>query len=304
VNSDRLRRPDPVEAGDTVTVVAPSGPVDPDRLRLGCKVLEGLGLTVRVAAHVLDRTRSYLAGSDEDRAADFTEAWLDPNVAAVLCARGGYGAIRMVDLVDWPSLAVAPPKLFAGSSDVTALHEAIAVRLGVATLFGPMVATTAFADLTDGWTQRMYARVVRAPWSGLTVYADEPAALCRGTALGITVGGNLSLLAATVGSSTSRPGAGGIVLLEDITEEPYRIDRLLTQLLRSGWFDGVAGVALGTWTECGEPAEVDHVLWSRLAPLGVPILGGLPFGHGDRQASIPLGVEAVLDADAGTLTVG
>jgi muramoyltetrapeptide carboxypeptidase len=303
VNGRALSRPPPLRPGDTVVVVAPSGPVDPDRLRLGCKVLEGLGLTVIVARHVLDRTGTYLAGSDQDRAGDFTEAWMDPDVAGVLCARGGYGAMRIVDRVDWPSLAAAPPKLFAGSSDVTALHEAIGVRLGVATLFGPMVATTAFVAGGDGWTQLSYAAAIGEPWPGLVVYADEAAVLNPGTARGITVGGNLSLLAATVGSATSRPAAGGIVLLEEVTEEPYRIDRLLTQLLRSGWFDGVAGVVLGVWTDCGDPAEVADVLQDRLGPLGVPILGGLPFGHGDRQASIPLGVEAVLDTAAGTLTV-
>jgi muramoyltetrapeptide carboxypeptidase len=269
---------------------------------LGGKALEGFGLTVTFGDHVLGRAGTYLAGDDTARAGDFERAWCDQSVSAVLCARGGYGAMRMLDLVDWDRLAGLPPKLFVGASDITALHEAIASRLGVATLFGPMVATAAVA-LGDEWTLAAYKAALFRDWSGLTVHGDGRSVLRPGTARGITMGGNLSLLAATLGSAASKPAAGAIVLLEDVTEQPYRIDRLLTQLLRSGWFDGVVGVGLGTWADCGDRSEVDHVLQDRLGPLGVPVLGGLPFGHGDRQASIPLGVDAVLDTAEGVLRI-
>jgi muramoyltetrapeptide carboxypeptidase len=257
---------------------------------------------VSLSEHVLDRTGSYLAGTDVARADDFTRAWRDPDVSAVICARGGYGATRMLDLVDWDGLAGTPPKLFVGASDATALHEAIGSRLSVATLFGPMVATAAVAH-AEAWSMAAYKAALFGEWSGMCLSAEEPAVFNPGSASGITAGGNLSLLAATVGSVTSRPAAGAIVLLEDVTEEPYRIDRLLTQLLRSGWFDQVAAVALGTWTECGDPAVVEDVLKDRLCPLEVPVLSGFPFGHGTRQASIPLGVEAVLDTQAAALRI-
>jgi muramoyltetrapeptide carboxypeptidase len=297
-----LRRPPPLQPGDAVAVIAPSGPVDAHRLRLGGKTLEGFGLTVTFGDHVLDRAGTYLAGTDAARAGDFERAWCDQSISAVLCARGGYGAMRILDLVDWDRLAGEPPKLFVGASDITALHEAIVARLGVATLFGPMVATMSVA-LGDEWTLGAYKSALLGDWSGLTVPADGRSVLRPGTARGITMGGNLSLLAATLGSATSRPAAGAIVLLEDVTEQPYRIDRLLTQLLRSGWFDGVVGVGLGTWADCGDQSEVDDVLRDRLGPLGVPVLGGLPFGHAERQASIPLGVDAVLDTKAGVLRI-
>jgi len=297
-----LRRPAPLRPGDTVAVIAPSGQVDHDRLRLGGKVLESFGLTVSLSDHVLDRTGTYLAGADAARADDFTRAWQDSDVSAVICARGGYGAMRMLDLVDWDGLAATSPKLFVGASDVTALHEAIGSRLSVATLFGPMVATAAVAH-AEAWSMGAYKAALFSEWSGMRVSAEEPAVFHPGSASGITAGGNLSLLAATVGSGTSRPAAGAIVLLEDVTEEPYRIDRLLTQLLRSGWFDQVGAVALGTWTECGDPAVVEDVLNDRLCTLGVPVLGGFPFGHGTRQASIPLGVQAVLDTEAAALRI-
>ena len=296
------RRPALLRPGDTVAVIAPSGPVDLERLRLGGKVLESFGLTVALGEHALDRTGGYLAGTDVARAGDFTNAWRDSDVSAVICARGGYGAMRMLDLVDWDGLAATPPKLFVGASDVTALHEAIGSRLSVATLFGPMVATAAVAH-AEAWSMGAYKAALFSEWSGMCVSAEEPAVFHPGSANGITAGGNLSLLAATVGSGTSRPAAGAIVLLEDVTEEPYRIDRLLTQLLRSGWFDQVGAVALGTWTECGDPAVVEDVLNDRLCTLGVPVLGGFPFGHGTRQASIPLGVQAVIDTEAAALRI-
>jgi muramoyltetrapeptide carboxypeptidase len=220
----------------------------------------------------------------------------------VICARGGYGAMRILDLVDWDGLAETPPKLFVGASDVTALHEAIGSQLLVATLFGPMVATPTVAH-SEEWSMAAYKAALFGEWSGMCLSAEEPAVFSPGLASGVTAGGNLSLLAATLGSGTSHPADGAIVLLEDVTEEPYRIDRLLTQLLRSGWFDQVAAVVLGTWTDCGDPAAIEDVLRDRLCPLGVPVLGGFPFGHGSRQASIPLGVEAVLDTEAGALRI-
>ena len=130
---------------------------------------------------------------------------------------------------------------------------------------------------------------------------DATTCVVPGRATGVTVGGTLALLASTIGTAESRPASGGIVVLEDITEPAYRLDNLLTQLLRSGWFDGVRGIVLGTWVDCGDDA-LDTVS-ARLEPLGVPLLAGLPFGHGVPQLTVPLGVEAELDAAAGTLTM-
>lgn len=296
-----LRRPQPLQAGDRVAIIAPSGPVEPTRLGRGCEVLTSYGLEVVLAPHLFDRAGPYLAGEDATRAKDFQDAWLDPDVAGILCARGGYGAMRIIDLVDWGSLVAAPATLFAGSSDVTALHGAIASRLGVATLYAPMVATQVMSAGADWSPDRLHAALF-GDWRDIWVTAGVPWSANPGRARGVTTGGNLSLLAATIGSAESRPAAGKIVLLEDVGEQPYRIDRLLTQLLRSGWFDGVAGIALGAWVACGDADDVGAVLEERLARLGVPIVGGLPFGHGRAQASIPLGLVAELDTATATLS--
>ncbi|MET9873738.1 LD-carboxypeptidase [Actinacidiphila glaucinigra] len=299
-----LTRPRRLVPGDRVAVVAPSGPVPRERLDAGLDILRGWDLDPVVAPHVLDRhpTFGYLAGTDAARARDFQEAWCDPSVAAVLCARGGYGAQRMTDLLDWEALRAAGPKTLLGFSDITVLHEAFAVRLGLSTLHGTMIAAHGF--LKDEPTRAQLRDTLFGPEQTRVLGAPTARALVPGTARGVTVGGCLALLASGLGTPDGRPGVpGGILLLEDIGEEPYRIDRMLTQLLRAGWLDGVAGIALGSWRECGPYEEVRAVLLDRLGGLGVPVVEELGFGHCETSLTVPLGVPAVLDADAGTLTV-
>jgi muramoyltetrapeptide carboxypeptidase len=299
---DRARR---LTAGDRVAVVAPSGTLVAERLDRGVAVLQSWGLDVVVGRHARERRR-HLAGSDEQRAADLQRAWCDPAVRAVICARGGSGAARIVDLLDWAAMQAAGPRVLVGFSDVTVLHQAVANRLGLATLFGPMAATVAFAGAdsaadADATSAESLRATLFAPQS-VRVLADG-GLRCEvpGQAGGVLVGGTLALLANTVGTPEHRPARGGIAVLEDIAEPAYRIDSMLTQLLRTGWFDGVAGIVLGSWTDCG-PGALETVV-ERLAPLGVPLASGLPFGHAVPQLTVPLGLEADLDADAGTLTL-
>ncbi|MET8505001.1 LD-carboxypeptidase [Streptomyces sp. NPDC004787] len=299
-----LVRPPRLRPGARVAVVAPSGPVPEDRLRAGLDILRGWDLDPVVAPHVLDvhPTLGHLAGTDADRARDLTEAWCDPEVSAVFCARGGYGAQRITDLLDWDALRAAGPKVLVGYSDVTALHEAFAVRLGLATLHGPMVAAAVF--LTDARTQESLRTTLFEPEAVRVLGLEGAGALVPGRAHGVTLGGCASLLAADLGTPHARRSArGGLLLLEDVGEEPYRLDRILTQLLRSGRLDGVAGIGLGSWEECGPYEEVRAVLADRLGTLGVPVAERLGFGHGAAAPTVPLGIPGVLDADAGTLTL-
>jgi muramoyltetrapeptide carboxypeptidase len=299
-----------LRAGDHVRVIAPAGPVPEQALAAGMAVLAEWGLRVTLGKHVLevDPRLPYLAGTDTGRAQDLRAAWCDPDVDAVLCARGGYGCLRILDLLDWAQLAAARPKPLVGFSDVTALHHAFAARLGVSTVFGPMVATNAFAaeaEVRDGLRRALFE-----PDNPVVVGGVEAGPLVPGVtggiANGVTAGGNASLLAALAGSvgPEGRPPAdGAILLLEDVTEDPYRLDRIVTQLIRASWLAGAAGVALGSWHKCGPPEQVRAVMVDRLAGLGVPVAWGLGFGHGPTQATIPLGRPAELDADTGTLTI-
>lgn len=296
------RRPARLRAGSRVVVVAPAGPVSPDLLRRGVDVLTGWGLEISVAEHVLDRHPKlpYLAGPDADRAADLQRAWCDPSVEAVICARGGYGTLRMVDLLDWDAMAAAGPKVFAGSSDVTALHDAVGRQLGVATLFSPMIA----GELFDGTAASHLRETLFAPERVRTLTGPATTTLEHGVATGLTVGGNLSLVVAGLAASDAAPPPDdAIVLLEDVGEPPYRLDRMVTQLLRAGWFTGVSGIVLGSWEGCGEPSEVHAVLADLLGGLGIPSVWELGFGHCPGGLTVPLGVHARLDADNATLTI-
>ncbi|MET7594234.1 LD-carboxypeptidase [Streptomyces sp. NPDC005481] len=300
-----LTRPARLAPGARVAVVAPSGPVPEERLEAGLDLLRGWDLDPVVAPHVLDRHGEfdYLAGTDTDRAADFQAAWCDPDVGAVLCARGGYGAQRMIDLLDWSAIAAAGPKVFVGYSDITALHEAFATRVGLATLHGPMVAGVDFVK--NERAQEHLRATLFEPETVRTVAAPgHGAALVPGRARGRLLGGCLSLLAADLGTPYARPSArGGLLCLEDVGEETYRLDRYLTQLLRAGWLDGVAGILLGSWVECSPYSEVRAMLADRLVGLGVPVVEEFGFGHGEGALTIPFGVTAELDAAAGTLTL-
>ncbi|MEU8675022.1 LD-carboxypeptidase [Streptomyces sp. NPDC048560] len=303
-----LTRPARLRPGARVAVVAPSGPVPAERLDAGLDLLRGWDLDPVVAPHVLDAHPGldYLAGSDEDRAQDLQDAWCDPAVDAVLCARGGYGAHRMVDLLDWTAMRAAGPKVFVGYSDITALHEAFAVRTGISTLHGPMVATEVF--LKDAPTQESLRATLFEPDSVRTLGLESASALVPGRSRGITYGGCVSLLAADIGAAHARRSArGGLLVMEDVGEDPYRIDRILTQLLRTGALDGISGVACGSWENCGPYEQVRAVLADRLGGLGIPVVEELGFGHSPTALTIPLGLPAVLDAPADggrcTLTV-
>ena len=273
-----------------------AGVVPPLRLAAGVARLESWGFRVEVGAHVLDvdPRLPYLAGNDADRAADFMAAWTEPDVAAVMLARGGYGTARLLDLLDWDLLAAAGPKVLVGFSDVTALHQVVGSRLGLVTVHSHVVTSLGGATAVSAAALRT---LLMEPESVTDLLAGSSAVtVTPGRAVGILVGGNLALLAAQVGTPGWRPAENAIVLLEDVLETPYRIDRMLTQLLRSGWFDGAVGVVLGSFTECGDAALVQAVLADRLGRLGVPVVAGVDFGHTDSTASIPLGVQATLDA--------
>ncbi|MBD9721834.1 LD-carboxypeptidase [Streptomyces caniscabiei] len=300
-----LTRPARLVPGARVAVVAPSGPVVEERLSAGLDLLRGWDLDPVVAPHTLDRHPGfpYLAGTDADRAADFQNAWCDPSVSAVLCARGGYGVQRMVDLLDWDAIRAAGPKALVGFSDITALHEAFATRAGLVTLHGPMAAGVDF--LKNSRAQEHLRATLFSPETVRTIRAAEGSvALVPGRARGVLLGGCLCLLAAELGNPHARSSArGGLLCLEDVGEETYRLDRYLTQLLRAGWLEGVAGVVLGSWAECEPYEKVRALLVDRLGGVGVPVVEEFGFGHGEGALTIPFGVTAELDAEAGTLTL-
>jgi len=291
-----LVRPERLHEGARVAVVAPSGPVPADQLDAGLEVLRSWGLDVHVGEHVLGPApaRRYLAATDRQRATDLMTAWLDDRVAAVVCARGGFGAQRIVDLLDWDALARARPKLLVGFSDITALLQAMAARLGLVTVHGPMV--TNLGPLDDLPREHL-RRTLFEPDQALVLSPEPLDVLVPGAAEGVLVGGNLAVLASGAGAPAAMPATDSIAVLEEVGEQPFRIDRQLTQLLRAGWFDGVRGVVLGHFTDCGPAGAWRDVVVDRLGGLGVPLVVGARFGHTSDNLLVPLGVPAALDAD-------
>lgn len=291
----QLLAPPLLESGDLVEVVMPAGPVDAARLAAGVAVLESWGLRVRASAPPPGEV-AWLAGPDDYRAETFTRAWLDPEVSAVWTGRGGFGSQRILDQLDWRLLTQAPPTWLIGFSDITALHQAVASRLGVVTAHACGVAGLSDQVAAESARDLLMNGRLAAPLQGR-------AGTIRGRAEGVLVGGNLTMLASSAGTSFIHGAADSIVVLEDIGERPFRVDRALTQLIRSGWLEGARAVVCGQFTHCGEPEEVATLLAVRLEPLGIPVLYDVPIGHGPGGRALPLGAPASVDTDAGTLDV-
>jgi muramoyltetrapeptide carboxypeptidase len=292
-------RPPALRPGDRVAVISISSPADQENLELGLQSLRDLGLSPDVFASAR-ATGDYLAGDDKLRAEDLTTALTDPAYTAVFNACGGYGAQRTLELVDWDAIGTPSPRVVLGFSDVTALSEALAVKLGWSSLFAPMPAISGFHPGQSGFDG--LARLLFAPGSVQELVFPDARALVPGTAEGFTLGGTVTLLACSAGTPTSLPARGGILLLEDVDEKTFRLDRFLTQLRRAGYLDGVAGVVCGTFTDCGSPEQVEDLLRDRLGDLGVPVLAGADIGHGGPMQTFPIGVRARLDADRGVLS--
>jgi muramoyltetrapeptide carboxypeptidase len=255
----------------------------------------GLDPVIYPSAQDSGSMRSYLAGDDKLRAGDLRAALTDPSIAGIIFACGGYGAQRTLEAMDWESLANLPPKVLAGYSDLTAILEAVAVRIGWASLHSPMVTST--GD-TAHYSFESLLRTLMRPEQAMEIHYPGAVTVVGGTARGITLGGNLSLLTSSVGTDTALPARGGILMIEDENEADYRIDRMLTQLRRSGYLDGVAGVIGGTFTGCGEPHQIEVILGERLGELGVPLIVWANVGHGGYFQTFPIGVAAELAADS------
>ncbi|WP_235619218.1 S66 peptidase family protein [Embleya scabrispora] len=296
--------------GDRVRVVSPASPPTRDGVAHGVELLTSWGLRVEVGEHAFDRW-GYMAGRDQDRAADLNAAFRDPGVRAVLASRGGKGAYRIVDDLDFDALR-RNPKPLVGFSDITHLHLALWAHCGLASLHGPFPDGSRERCGPASATALRHALTTTAP---VTLHRDptEPTASITfgGTAVGVLVGGNLDAIRTETGAGL--PALDGTILFLEHQRGTGlgEVDRALTQLARSGALNGLRGVVLGQFLgferDTGDPTlggwGILDVLRDRLGRLGVPVLGGVPAGHGPHPPTIPLGTEAALDTAAGTLTI-
>jgi muramoyltetrapeptide carboxypeptidase len=315
-NGPALLKPKPLAPGDTVALITPATYVsNPDALQLARRTVEFLGLKWKPGRNLGKRT-GYLGGSVDERVADLHEAFLDPDVKAVFCTRGGYGSAMLLDRIDF-DLIRKHPKIFVGYSDITALHLGIHQKSKIVTFHGPM-ALAGFPDFTLEHFKRAIfdARplgVLSNPPEERVIRPKHPTRTLRsGTASGALIGGNLTLVAAAMGTPWEIQTDGKLLFLEDVGEEPYSMDRMLTQLRLAGKFRNIKGLILGECLDC-RPREfrpgfessfsLGEVYDNVLGDLKVPIFSGLTIGHTEDQLTLPLGVHATLDADAGTLTI-
>ena len=307
-------KPPALKRGDLVAIVAPAGPFESSALTPFVESLTKAGYRVRVPAGMEGRKLPYLAGTDDQRVDELNAAIRDREVRAIVAARGGYGLTRILDRVDYRALR-ADPKIVAGYSDLTALHLAIGRHARVVSFHSPMpLSSLGREDRPDyvfaarSFRRAIFADQYTAGGVGYPIAlpeSDRPAPLVSGRATGRLTGGNLSLVAATLGTPYAVEPDGAILFLEDVHEAPYRVDRMLSQLRLAGVLDRVAGVVLGRFTtdDPNEAAEVDRVLRDAFGRLKVPVAWRFPVGHVPLNATIPEGATAVLDADAGTVTL-
>lgn len=282
--------------GDTVALIAPAGPLkSEEEFDRAHEIVRALGLAPRVGTYAKGSALGYLAGTDEQRASDFNQAARDPDVRAIFALRGGYGTMRILEQIDYDAVA-RDPKIVLGYSDLTALLNAITQRTGLVTFHGPVAALSQFTELE---MQSLRAAIMETRPIGV-LQAPEARTLSGGSTTGRIVGGNLSLISALVGTPFEIDTSGALLILEDVNESPYGIDRMLTQLRMSGALSRAAGIIAGGWTNCG---VTDELLNDRLGDLAVPILTETLIGHIDEQWTLPIGARATLDADARTLTI-
>lgn len=305
-------KPPRLRAGDTVGLIEPAGFTDDGfDLDVVKDTITAMGLKPKSAPHLAGRY-GYLAGTDKDRAADVNAMFADPDVRAVFAVRGGWGCARILPLLDFATIH-KNPKLLVGFSDITALHLAFAAKAGFTTIHGPNAASS--------WGQYSWDAFRAVAFDGATPTFANPvghedrlvqrAGRIRtfrpGVARGRLLGGNLTVLAALMGTPWLPDFDGALLFIEDVGEQPYRIDRMLTQLSLAGVLGRVKGVIFGQCTDCGPGGPsyggftLSEVLQQHLEPLGIPAFQGAQFGHVANQYSLPLGIEAEMDATAGTV---
>jgi muramoyltetrapeptide carboxypeptidase len=284
--------------GDAIGVITPAGPVtDKDSALAGINLIEKHGYKVRVPNNL--EQQDYLAGTDEERAKQFIDIWNDNEIKAVLAIRGGYGALRLLPYLDLKELA-EKPKILAGFSDITILLNEITRLTGLITFHSPMLATL---SRSDQQSQNSFFRMLAGNFDPVNLKTGP--ILTGGTARGRLIGGNLASLIHLLGTPHEPDWLNNILLLEDVGEAPYKIDRMLTQLQLSGRLEQLAGIIIGTFTGADDREEEwSEVLWERAQELScgkIPLWGNLPVGHGARNITLPIGMEVVMNSDRGRL---
>lgn len=289
--------PKKLELGDTIGLISPASPENPENIENGIKFLNQIGFKVKLGKHVYDKY-GYLAGKDADRANDFTNMFLDPEVDMVLCVRGGYGAMRILPFIDF-NIIKRNPKIFMGFSDITTLLNYIYSYCNLITFHGPMESS----NLKDNETLNSFIKTLMKgtkPYELRNPPNKKIKILNKGVAKGQLVGGNLALITSTLGTPYEIDTNGKILFIEEVEEEPYRIDRMLTQLLLSGKLEQCSGFILGQFKDCDLPnydnsLTLKEVIQDRLLKLNKPTVSNVMSGHDYPRLTLPIGAKVELN---------
>ncbi|RFB34599.1 S66 peptidase family protein [Brevibacillus sp. VP] len=298
-----------LQVGDCVGLLAPASPVESDRVEKAIQEVEAMGLRVKVGPSSYRSFGGYLSDTPENRTCELENMFSDPEVNAIWCLRGGYGTPQLLNLLDY-SIIAENPKLFIGYSDITALHTAFMQEACLATLHGPMAAVepvNGFNHISKGYLERV---LFCAEPLGEIVNPPEIATRCLvpGEASGAIVGGNLSLICATLGTEYELDTTNKILFLEDIDEEPSQVDRMLTQLALAGKFSDANAIVLGSWEAClpkegKESFTVEELFERIIVPFQKPTLANMQIGHDSTNLPLPLGVRGTVISHEGILCV-
>ena len=290
-------KPPRLRKGDTVGIIAPAGPVDPSELESAIGLLEAFGHRAISANRLYDR-KEYLAGDDEVRLEALHDMFEDQEIKAILCARGGYGTLRILDRIDF-KLIREHPKIIVGYSDITALLLSIYRHTGLVTFHGPVVREFLKNDEKNLNATLELVRGGTLPRLDLT----DGNVLRQGKGIGILLGGNLSLITSLLGTTFLPSFKGAILFIEERDEPLYRIDRMLTHLRLSGVLDGIHGLVAGRFEACGDMDAIGGLLLDTVKDQDIPVMTGLPVGHGKENITLPLGLKVSIDTDQMALSL-
>ena len=284
-----------IQPGDTIGVVAPAGPFDRETFSSGARILEAMGFKLFIPQELFEK-KGYLAGSDEHRVRIVNRLFADDSIDGIICARGGYGSMRILSFLDLEVIK-SNPKVFIGFSDITTLLSILSTRCNLVTFHGPVV--TSLVDASEETKRSLFDCV--SSGKKLEIRLSGGRTVKTGLATGQVCGGNLTLLCHLIGTPYAPSYENRILFLEDRGEAPYRIDRMLVHMKLAGCFRGIAGVILGSFEECGPVEDIIGIVADIFEDFAIPILAGFEAGHGKHNFTIPLGIEATLDADQHTL---
>lgn len=299
-------RPQRLQIGDTIGIIAPSSPPNQENLQRSLAFLEQLGLKWKFGKHT-QNVHGYLAGTDAERLEDLHDMFTDQSIRGIICAGGGYGSARYTDQIDL-QLMGEQPKIFWGFSDITFLHTAMGRYSNLVTFHGPMLASCVGKDSFHELSAKMFHQLFEPMELHYTEAISPLETITGGLATGELVGGNLSLLARGIGTKFEIDTKDKLLLIEDVGETPYRVDGLLNQLRMAGKLADASGIVVGDFSDA-EPKSpkasltLDEVFKHYLGNLGKPVVKGFKIGHCEPHFAVPLGVEAKLDADHRTLTI-